>query len=126
MSTDRRLVALRGATDVASKDADGIVDATGRLLQELMTRNGVAPEDIVSILFTATPDLTAEFPAAAARALGLADVALMCAAEIAVPGAPAGIVRVLMHLYSERAYSELRPVYLGAARELRSDLVDPA
>lgn len=124
MSTDRRLVALRGATGVTSGDAAGIVAATTELLRELMARNGVAPGDIVSILFTATPDLTAEFPAAAARALGLDDVALLCAAEIAVPGAPQSIVRVLMHLYTERAYAELHPVYLGAARRLRSDLAD--
>lgn len=124
MSTDRRLVALRGATGVATPDAEGIVAATAELLTALMARNDVVPADIVSILFTATPDLTAEFPAAAARKLGLEDVALMGAAEIAVPGAPAKIVRVLMHLYSERAYADLRHVYLGAARALRSDLAD--
>ncbi len=124
MSTDRRLVALRGATGVTTPDADGIVAATAELLTALMVRNDLATADIVSILFTATPDLTAEFPAAAARTLGLEDVALMCAAEIAVPGAPEGIVRVLMHLYSERAYADLRHVYLGAARALRSDLAD--
>ncbi|MDQ3962998.1 MAG: chorismate mutase [Actinomycetota bacterium] len=124
MSTDRRLVALRGATGVATPDAAGIVAATAELLTELMTRNDVVPGDIVSILFTATPDLTAEFPAAAARKLGLDDVALLDAAEIAVPGAPSGIVRVLMHLYSQRAYAELRHVYLGTARSLRSDLAD--
>lgn len=124
MSTDRRLVALRGATGVESPDAEGIVAATEELLRELMARNDVAPDDIVSIIFTATPDLTAEFPAAAARRLGLDDVALMCAAEMAVPGAPGGIVRVLMHLYTERAYADLRPVYLGEARRLRSDLAD--
>ena len=124
MSTDRRLVALRGATGVTSPDADGIVAATAELLRELMARNDVAPSDIVSILFTATPDLIAEFPAAAARLLGLDDVALMSAAEIAVVGAPEAIVRVLMHLYSERAYADLRPVYLGTARRLRPDLAD--
>ncbi len=124
MSTDRRLVALRGATGVTTPDAEGIVAATTELLRELMARNDVDPVDIVSILFTATPDLTAEFPAAAARKLGLDDVALLCAAEMAVPGAPGGIVRVVMHLYSTRAYAELGHVYLGTARSLRSDLAD--
>jgi chorismate mutase len=130
MSTDRqerhttatRLRALRGATVVERNETDAIVDATEELLAEMLERNGVALGDLVSVLFTATPDLTAEFPAAAARRLGISDVPLMCAVEIAVEGAPPRCVRVLMHLYTSRDYASLRHVYLGEARQLRTDL----
>ncbi len=123
MST-RQLVALRGATSVAANESAAIVDATTTLLTEMFERNDVQPEDLVSIVFTATPDLDAAFPALAARRLGLEDVALLCAAEIGVPGAPDGIVRVLIHLYSERDGSALEHVYQGAARGLRDEPAD--
>jgi chorismate mutase len=118
----RHLRALRGATTAASNDADAIVEATAELLAEMIARNGVANEDIVSVVFTATQDLNAEFPAAAARSLGISDVPLLCAAEIAVPGAVARCIRVLMHVYSARDHKSLRHVYLGEARGLRTDL----
>ena len=117
-----RLRALRGATTVERNDAASIVAATAELLSEMLERNGVAPADLVSIVFTSTPDLDAEFPAAAARRLGLADVALLGASEVDVPGALPRCVRVLMHLYTERDYASLRHVYLGDARRLRTDL----
>lgn len=120
MST-RRLIALRGATSVATNEGAAIVDATTELLGELVGRNGVRAEDLVSIVFTATSDLDAAFPAIAARRLGLGDVPLLCAAEIAVPDAPERIVRVLVHLYSQRAADDLEHVYLGDARRLRDD-----
>jgi chorismate mutase len=90
----------------------------------MVARNGVVREDVVSILFTSTQDLDAEFPAAAARGLGMDDVPLLCATEIAVPGAVPRCVRVMMHLYTDRDYAGLRHVYLGAARSLRADLAD--
>jgi chorismate mutase len=114
--------ALRGATTVAGDDGEQIVAATKELLGAMLERNGVAPEDIVSVVFTATPDLTAEFPAVAARSLGLADVPLLCAAEMAVPGALPRCIRVLLHFNSTVAPGELRHVYLRDARSLRQDL----
>jgi chorismate mutase len=119
-----RLRALRGATSVDRNDRDHIVAATGALLKEMMSRNGVAARDIVSLLFTATPDLTAEFPAVAARSLGLSTVALLCASEIAVPGATPRCIRVLAHCYTSLDAHDLRHVYLGEARKLRDDLTE--
>lgn len=107
---------------MSANEAEAIVSATGELLAEMLSANGVAPEDLVSIVFTATPDLDAAFPAEAARRAGLDEVPLMCAAEMAVPGALQSCVRVLIHLYSERDYAKLRHVYLGEARHLRKDL----
>lgn len=114
--------ALRGATSVEADRADAIVSATRELLEELLARNGATADDLVSIVFTATPDLTAAFPAAAARALGLADVPLLCARELDVAGAQPRVIRVLAHLYTERDRSELEHVYLHEAAGLRSDL----
>ncbi len=112
--------ALRGATSVSGNDERAIVDATAELLRELLERNGAAPEDLVSIVFTSTPDLTAAFPAAAARALGIDGVPLLCASEIPVQGALARCVRVLVHFYTQRAPDGLEHVYLGEAQRLRS------
>ena len=123
MPTDsNRIKALRGAITVARDEPEEVRAATEELLSELFDRNGVAVGDIVSVLFTATPDLTSEFPAVAARSLGLSEVPLLCAAEIAVPGALPHCIRVLVHLYSDRAAGELRHVYLRDARALRTDL----
>ena len=124
MSTERLVRALRGATGVDSDDPGAIENATRELLAAMMERNEVAAGDIVSLIFTSTPDLTAAFPAAAARSLGLSEVPLLCAQEIPVPGAAPRIVRILMHLYTARAYASLRHVYLGEARGLREDLPD--
>ena len=122
MTAERRLRALRGATTVAGDDSEAIVSATAELLTEMLERNGVAGDDLVSMVFTATSDLTAEFPAAAARRIGISHVPLLCAQEIDVPNSVRRCVRVLMHLYSARDTSELRHVYLRGARELRADL----
>jgi chorismate mutase len=116
--------ALRGAVTVDSNDGDAIVSATEELLQEIIARNDVDGDDLVSMIFTATPDLDAEFPALAARRLGLAHVPLLCSVELDVTGAMPRCVRVLMHLYSARAAGELQHVYLREARELRADLHD--
>ena len=120
--SDKTLRALRGATTVAANEAGAIVAGTSELLTEMLDRNEVGVDDLVSVIFTTTPDLDAEFPAAAARALGIAHVPLLCAQEIAVPGDVDRCVRVLMHLYTERDYASLRHVYLAGARQLRSDL----
>jgi chorismate mutase len=125
MSTNRsidggRVRALRGATSVSGNDEGAIVSATAELLRELLARNGATTEDLVSILFTSTPDLTAAFPAAAARALGLEGVPLLCATEIPVAGALGRCVRVLVHLYTDRGRDGLEHVYLGEASRLRA------
>jgi chorismate mutase len=117
-----RVTALRGATTVGRDTGEDIVAATAELLRELFDRNGVEHDDLVSLTFTATPDLTAEFPAAAARSIGIADVPLLCATEIAVRGAIARCIRVLVHVYTDRDRAALRHVYLGEARQLRTDL----
>lgn len=109
---------------VEADDPRLIVEATERLLVSIMDRNDVAAEEVVSVMFTSTTDLTSEFPAAAARRIGLADVPLLCATEIPVPGAIGRCVRVLMHVYTERERDELRHVYLGGARALRADLAE--
>jgi chorismate mutase len=113
---------LRGASSCLANTTDEITDATQELLLEMLERNGVAHDDVVSVLFTTTPDLTAMFPATAARGVGFGDVPLLCASEINVPGAKPLTVRVLMHAYTERARDELRHVYLRGAQTLRDDL----
>ncbi|MGH2821219.1 MAG: chorismate mutase [Actinomycetota bacterium] len=119
-----RLRALRGATTAERDAPEAVVAATEKLLEELLARNDVRPEDLVSIIFTATPDLTSEFPAAAARRLGISHIPLLCAVEIGVNGAPPRCVRVLIHLYTDRDHEDLRHVYLGDARQLRTDLLE--
>lgn len=114
--------ALRGAIQVDSDDRQAILDGASELVLAVLDRNAVVPEDLISILFTATPDLSAEFPAYAARQLGLTDVPLMCAAEIAVPDAMPRVLRLLAHVETSRSRGELRHVYLRGAAALRTDL----
>lgn len=114
--------ALRGASTCSANTVEEIHDVTQELLVTMLERNDVAHDDIVSVLFTTTPDLTAAFPATAARGVGFGDVPLLCASEIDVPGAMPLTVRVLMHLYSERPRDQLRHVYLRNALSLRDDL----
>src|SRR5262249_139977 len=94
-----RLIALRGATTVNDNDAEAILTATDELMREILGRNELAAEDLVSCIFTLTPDLDAEFPAVAARKMGLSGVPLLCAREIPVPGALPKVIRVLIHAY---------------------------
>jgi chorismate mutase len=117
-----RVRALRGATTVATDEPAAIVEATAELLAAMLERNEAVPADLVSVVFTATRDLTSEFPASAARRLGIGEVPLLCAAEIDVPGALPRCIRVLVHLYTARDYATLRHVYLREARSLRTDL----
>ena len=114
--------AARGAITVERYDRDAVLDATERLLRELLQRNGIGADDVVSILFTATPDLRSVFPAEAALRMGMADVPLMCAREIDVEGAMPSVIRVLMHFHTTRPRSDVAHVYLDGARSLRDDL----
>src|ERR1700740_667184 len=104
--------AVRGAVQVDSADRDAILEATAELVTEVMSRNDLTTDDVISVLFTATPDLTAEFPALAARKMGFHDVPLICAAEIAVPGAMPRVVRLLAHIETDRPRSAIQHVYL--------------
>ena len=116
-----RLFALRGANSVERNEADAILDATDVLMRELMGRNDLEPEAMVSCIFTLTDDLDAQFPAVAARKLGLDRVPLLCAREVPVPGSLPRVIRVLVHYYADQDH---RPqhVYLGQASSLRTDL----
>ena len=116
-----RLWAVRGAVKVKSNDVEAILDATESLMRELMSRNDLVPERIVSCVFTATRDLNAEFPAVAARRLGLDSVPLLCTRELDVPGAMRSVIRVLVHYYAPADHVPSH-AYLGEAQELRSDL----
>jgi chorismate mutase len=114
--------AVRGATQVAGNDRDEVIEATAELVRAVLDRNGIATTDLISVIFTATPDLTAEFPAYAARAIGITDVPFLCATEIDVPGAMPRVIRLLAHVESDRAREELRHCYLRGAAALRTDL----
>ena len=115
------LRAVRGATTVDEDTKEHIRAATGELLDAVLSRNDLAADDLVSIIFTATPDLAAEFPAVAAREMGLAGVPLLCAQEIPVVGAIPRCIRVMAHCYAPRSRA-IRHVYLHGARQLRTDL----
>jgi chorismate mutase len=116
-----RLRALRGAITVDANESEAILEATSELVRAVLERNSVAVEDLVSCIFTCTPDLDAEFPALAARQLGLSSVPLMCAREIDVPGALPRVIRLMVHCYAEEA-TQPHHVYLREATTLRRDL----
>ncbi len=120
--TSAKVRGLRGATTCDENTVEEINVVTQELLTEMLQRNGIGHDDVISVLFTTTPDLTAGFPASAARGIGFGDVPLLCASEINVPGAMPLVVRVLMHAYTERDRSDLRHVYLRNAPSLRDDL----
>ena len=119
-----RLLALRGATTVAENTKDEVDIKTQTLVEAMLERNAIGHDDIVSIIFTATDDITAEFPATAARKLGLGDVPLLCARELGIEHGMAFAIRVLMHFYGDQPRDELHHVYLEGARSLRDDLPD--
>jgi chorismate mutase len=116
-----RLRAIRGAITVEADTTEAIAEATCELLAGVLERNGLGTADLVSIIFTATRDLTAEFPAVAARQMGLSGVPLLCAQEIPVAGSMPRCVRVLVHCYPPPG-RRVRHVYLREARQLRMDL----
>uniref|UniRef100_A0A7C2JXC6 chorismate mutase n=1 Tax=Schlesneria paludicola TaxID=360056 RepID=A0A7C2JXC6_9PLAN len=114
---------IRGATSVTEDRADLIVAATRELLEEILRLNGIADfEDIISAVFTTTPDLTATFPAEAARSLGMTLVPLLCASEIAVPKSLPRCIRVLLHVNTPKPQKEIVHVYLHEAKKLRPDM----
>ncbi|MGC9219780.1 MAG: chorismate mutase [Solirubrobacteraceae bacterium] len=117
----QRIFALRGANSVERNEADSILSATDQLMREMIARNGLRPEQMISCIFTLTEDLNAEFPAVAARRLGLNQVPLLCAREVPVPGALPRVVRALLHYYADDGHTPAH-VYLGQARVLRTDL----
>ena len=121
MSAAGRLWAVRGATQAERNQRDAILAATTELMSELLERNSLEPGRIVSCIFTCTDDLDAEFPAVAARDLGLDRVPLICAREIDVPGAMERVIRVIVH-YHGPAEHEPAHTYLGEAKRLRADL----
>ena len=121
--SERHVRAIRGATTVREDSPDAIRIATQTLLREIAARNGIAPADVISALFTVTSDLKSEFPARAARDLGWTDVPLLCTVEIPVPGALPRCIRVLLHIESTRARTAIEHVYLDGARVLRPDLL---
>lgn len=116
-----RVRAIRGAITVSRDDADEVVSATAELLAEVSAANDLAPDDMISILFTATADITSQFPAVAAREMGLAAVPLMCAREIPVEGSLPLCVRVMLHAYMPEDRAVVH-VYLREAIRLREDL----
>jgi len=107
---------------VAGNDRDEILAGTAELVTEVMNRNDLSTDDVISVVFTATPDLTAEFPALAARKLGFQEVPLLCASEIDVPGAMPRVVRLMMYIETDKPRSAVQHVYLRGAAALRLDI----
>jgi chorismate mutase len=119
--SERRLFAVRGAAQASANEPEAITAATEELMRGLIDRNRLEPEAMVSCLFTTTEDLDAEFPATAARGLGLTSVPLLCCREIPVPGSMPRVIRVLLHFYAPVGHSPAH-VYVGEAQKLRADL----
>jgi len=107
---------------VDANERAAILEGTTELVAEVMARNSLVTDIVISVVFTATPDLTAEFPAYAARLMGLTDVPLLCTTEIAVPGAMPRVLRLMAHVETARSRGEIRHVYLRGATALRTDL----
>ena len=116
------LRAVRGATHLSADDRAEMAEAVVELVDAMLARNDLATDDLVSVIFTCTPDLVSDFPAAAARTLGLGDVPLLCAQEMAVPGSLERVVRVMAHVETPRERAEIAHVYLRGAEALRRDL----
>lgn len=117
--------AIRGATSASEDSREAILESTAELLTEVLERNGLRPEDLISIIFTMTPDLSAEFPALAARQAGLTLVPLLCTSEISVPGSLGRCIRLMLHC-SVPADRAIQHVYLREAKALRPDLAGDA
>ena len=113
---------IRGAVQIPSNSVEGLAQEVPVLIAEMLKANDLSYESLISILFTSTADLTADFPAASARSLPLGDVPLICAQEVDVPGAMPRVVRVLIHAESDLPRSQIQHVYLGATKTLRRDL----
>jgi len=118
----RDVAALRGATTLDHDDRDEVLARTEELMLAMFERNGLAEQDIVSLVFTATDDIHSAFPAEAARVAGITNVPLLCARELDIEGGIERCIRVLAHVWTDRPRSELRHPYLRGARQLRTDL----
>ncbi|MEW9519187.1 chorismate mutase [Streptomyces tubercidicus] len=114
--------AVRGAVQLERDDAEHMQEQVGALLTAVLERNDLCADDLISVWFTATPDLHSDFPAAAARALGITDVPLICAQELDITGAMERVVRVLAHVETDLSKAGISHVYLGAAGALRKDI----
>jgi chorismate mutase len=114
--------AVRGATQVEANTAESITAATQELLLEIMAANSLSAEDVISVLFTSSPDLNATFPAAAARSVGFESTPLICSVEIDVPGALPRTVRVMAHVETDLPKSDVAHIYLHGAKALRRDI----
>ena len=114
--------AIRGAIQIDADDRRNVLQATAELVTKVMHANSLESADLISVWFTATPDVTSEFPAVAARELGLGDVPLMCSVEMDVAGAMPRIIRLMMHVETKTARSQIQHVYLRGAQALRKDL----
>ena len=114
--------AIRGATQLQADDREEMIEAVVELVTQMLTANGLSAGDLISMVFTATPDLTSEFPAFAARQLGMGDVPLMCASEIDVQGALPRVIRVMAHVDTSLERPGIHHVYLRGAEVLRRDL----
>ncbi|MEV8306446.1 chorismate mutase [Streptomyces flavidovirens] len=114
--------AVRGAVQLERDEAGHMNEQVGELLAAILERNGLTPDDLISVWFTATPDLHSDFPAAAARKLAIVDVPLICAQELDIAGAMPRVVRILAHVESDLPKSSISHIYLGAAAALRKDI----
>ena len=114
--------AIRGATQLEADERDHLLDSVDELIRAILEQNELDHDDLISLVFTATPDLHSEFPALAARRLGIGDVPLLCAQELDIVGAMPRCIRVLVHLSTERTRAELHHVYLEGTQSLRDDL----
>ena len=114
---------VRGATCAKTNDEKATLAATKELLEQIVEQNQIDPADVASVIFTATPDLDAAYPARAARQMGWTHVPLLCMQEMAVLDSLKRCIRVLVHWNTDRSQEEIRHVYLGQARALRPDLV---
>jgi chorismate mutase len=117
-----RIRGIRGAIQLDQDTPEEMVASVSELLSQMISANGLATEDLVSIIFTATPDLTTEFPAVAARKIGLGNVPLLCSVEIEVPGSLPRVVRILAHAHLDRSLADVKHIYLRGATVLRKDL----
>jgi chorismate mutase len=114
--------AVRGAIQVDADERQQILDGTAELVAMVMSRNKLSTDQVVSVIFTATQDLTMEFPALAARSLGFQEVPLLCCTEMAVPGSMPRVVRLMMHVETEVDRAQIQHVYLRGAAALRLDI----
>ncbi len=114
--------AIRGATQLDEDEREHLLASVDELIRAVLSNNDLDTENLISIIFTATPDLHSEFPALAARQLGIGDVPLLCSQELSVAGAMPRVIRVLMHVETQRSKAEVRHVYLRGAAALRRDL----